>query len=171
MSNKVYIGIDPGKQGAISVIFDNDLIRHWSMPLIGKEYDIKTLTRIIEGFSKLQVYCVLESVHALFGSSANNTFEFGYGLGVLEGILTSHEIPYSKITPKIWQKLMFQGVPLITKPSSTGKTQKTDTKKMALIAAQRIFPKETFLQSERCKKPHEGFVDACLMAEYARRNF
>lgn len=171
MENKVYMGIDPGKSGAIVAIFGDDIIRSWIMPTIGKEYDVRSLWKIIKDLSNFNIYCVLEDVHALFQVSANSTFDFGYGLGLIEGILTACEIPYSKIAPKKWQSLMFEGVPLITKPSSTGKTQKTDTKKMALIAAQRIFPTYDLKASDRCKKAHEGIVDALLMAQYSRRNF
>ena len=174
---KLYLGIDPGKNGFLTVI-DNDhtSIKCWEMPLIGKEYDIQNLSRILKGIKGIyctveDVYCVLENVHAIYGASANSTWEFGYGVGIIEGLLTAYNIPYSKVDPKKWQKEMFEGIPLMTKPSSTGKTMKTDTKNMATLAAQRIFPNLDLRATERSKKPHDGKVDSILIAEYCRRNF
>lgn len=172
MENKLYIGIDPGKNGFITV-FQNDAKSFIPIPLIGKEYDIKELSNIFQFFNKVdtKTYCVLEDVHALFGASAGSTFEFGFGLGLLEALLVANDIPYSKIQPKKWQKQMFEGIAEVTKPSSTGKTQRTDTKAMALIAAKRMFPDIDLRASDRSKKPHDGKVDSLLMCEYCRRNF
>lgn len=171
----LFIGVDPGKDGYICINFE-DKIEFKSMPKIGKEFDIRELSKIFDsiyGLSSLsnKVYCVLEDVHAIFGASAGATFEFGFGLGLLEGMLVSCEIPYSKIQPKKWQKQMFEGVSEQRKPSSTGKTMKVDTKAMAEIAAKRMFPEIDLRASERCKKSHDGKVDALLLCEYAKRNF
>lgn len=166
----IYIGIDPGKDGGISITFHDGEIKSWVMPVIGKVIDIQELTKILDPCLG-DAYCVLEDVHAIFGSSAGATFAFGYSLGLLEGILTAFMIPYSKIAPKKWQSQMFEGVKLQQKPSSTGKTMKTDTKSMATIAAQRIFPNIDLRATDRCKKPHDGKVDSLLMMEYCRRNF
>ena len=80
-------------------------------------------------------------------------------------------IPYTKVQPKKWQKQAWEGIPLIKKPSSTGKTQVTDTKAMSLIAAKRLFPKEDLRATERSKIPHDGKVDSLLMANHCLRNF
>lgn len=174
MKNRLYIGIDPGKNGFITIYYDGRF-EFKSIPLIGKEYDIKELSNIIkslEGLSSIsKPYCVIEGVHAIHGASATSTFEFGFGLGLLEGMIVSANIPYSKIQPKKWQKQMFEGIPEIAKPSSTGKTMKTDTKAMALMAAKRMFPDIDLRATDKCKKPHDGKVDALLMCEYCKRNF
>ena len=49
------------------------------------------------------------------------------------------------------------------------KGQKFNTKAAALNVAKQIFPAETWLKSERCTKPHDGMIDAALLAEYGRR--
>lgn len=168
--SKTFIGIDPGKNGAVTIINENSMVSH-IMPLIGKEIDIKGLYHLLKSIDSESKYCVVESVHAIFGASAGATFEFGYGVGIIEGLLAALEIPCSKIAPKAWQKQMFEGVPLMTKPSSTGKTTKTDTKNMATIAAQRIFPNHFLKATSKCKKVHDGIVDSVCIAEYCRRNF
>lgn len=169
---RAYIGIDPGKKGAIAIIDNVDgksEILTIAIPLIGKDYDVKRLSEMLRQLSSKNCYCVMEDVHAVYGSSASSTFEFGYGVGLIEGILVANNIPYSKIAPKKWQKTMWEGVSLQQKPSSTGKTMKTDTKCMSLIAVQRIFPNVDLRENERCKKPHDGIVDALLICEYGRR--
>ncbi len=70
---------------------------------------------------------------------------------------------------------MWQGVPLIQKIDGKKKNKdgtqkmKTDTKAMSLVAAQRIFPNESFLATERSSVPHDGLVDAALICEFGKR--
>jgi hypothetical protein len=173
MENKIYIGIDPGKNGYITIFYKEKFF-FYPIPLIGGEYDVNTLSEVFKTsiFSNYSnVYCVIEDVHAIFGASASSTFSFGFGIGLLEGILTTLKIPFTKVSPKKWQKQMFEGVPNMTKPSSTGKTMKSDTKGMALIAAKRIFPDIDLRDNDKCKKAHDGKVDSLLICEYAKRNF
>ena len=55
-------------------------------------------------------------------------------------------------------------VPYIKRDKTKGERFKTDTKATSLNAARRIFPGETFLATPRSKKPHDGLVDAALIA-------
>jgi len=172
--NKIHIGIDPGKNGFITLM-TNKNIQFFSIPKIGNEVDIHKLNNIfssirIEDEGK-SIHCVIEDVHAIFGSSAKSTFEFGRVNGLIESILVCNGIPYTKVQPKIWQKEMFSGIALQKKPSSTGKTMKNDTKLMALMAAKRLFPDMDFTATERSKNPHDGKVDSLLLCEYSRRKF
>lgn len=172
--NKVHIGIDPGKDGFISVLTEDGFEFH-SIPKIGKVVDIHMLSHIFHNIyidsSEKRVHCVMEDVHAIFGSSAGSTFEFGFVNGVLEALLVSIGIPYTKIQPKEWQKQMFKGVDLMKRPSSTGKTFVNDTKAMALVACKRLFPELDLTATERSNKPHDGKVDSILLCEYSRRNY
>ena len=72
------------------------------------------------------------------------------------------------ITPQ--EKELFEGIPKVLKKDGSGKV---DTKAMALIAAKRLFPTTVLTKpdSKRATVPHNGIVDALLIAEYARRNF
>jgi hypothetical protein len=174
----IRIGIDPGKNGYICVYEDLEDEKGWSyfytyypIPLIGDKVDLISLDSIFDTytlkFGYINVHCVIEDVHALFGSAAKATFNFGWIVGVLEAMLVAHAIPYTKVTPKDWQKEMWQGIPKITKQGKTS----TDTKAMSLLAAKRLFPNEDLRATERCTKPHDGKVDALLLAEYCRRKF
>ena len=72
---------------------------------------------------------------------------------------------------------MWQGIKEIRKPDTTDKNGKIrkgqiETKKMSLIAAQRLFP--TFMltpPNSKSKKIHDGIVDALLICEYVKRKF
>lgn len=64
---------------------------------------------------------------------------------------------------------MFRGINIITKPSTTGKTQVVDTKKMSFTASHRIFPTVDLRRTERCKNEDDNFADSLLIAEYGRR--
>jgi hypothetical protein len=87
----------------------------------------------------------------------------GYQVGILEALCVSLNLPYHKVKAKVWQKDMFQGVPELTKSG------KRDTKGMALVACQRMFPTLKLTFGERATKPHDGLVDAVLIAAYGKR--
>jgi hypothetical protein len=169
--NKIYVGIDPGKDGYICIDY-NEQFEFWAIPKIGKEFNILELSAIIRRISHLgKVHCVLEDVHAIYGSAAGSTFTFGFGCGLIEGMLAMVGIPYTKIQPKKWQKQMFEGVAIQMKKSTTGKTMIVDNKSMAEIAAKRLFPTVDLRDTPRCRTSHDGKVDALLLCEYAKRNF
>jgi hypothetical protein len=114
----------------------------------------------------------MENVHSIFRVGAKSNFQFGRALGIIEGILEALEIPYYKIQPKKWQEVCFEGVPRIMKPGkpATGRGD-TDTKAMALVAAQRLYPKLDLRKSTRAEKAHDGIVDALLLAHYAKLKY
>ena len=168
---KISIGIDPGKSGFITIIAVDGSIEFNPIPLIKKEIDIYALSSIFRAYQFSKVHIVVENVHAMFGSSAKGTFSFGFTCGIIEGVLSTLLIPYTKVAPKKWQKQMWEGIPLIKKPSTSGKTQVTDTKAMSLLAAKRLFPDVDLRATERSTIPHDGKIDSLLLAEYCRRNF
>jgi hypothetical protein len=110
-------------------------------------------------------HVVFEKLGVIFGSSKVTAFSMGYQSGAIEMMAIALGIPYTKVPAKQWQKDMFQGIDVIKK---TGKSS-NDTKAMALIAAKRLFPNQKLTFGEKATKPHDGLVDALLMAEYAKR--
>jgi hypothetical protein len=165
----MFVGIDPGKNGGIVHI--SKTINYYFIPKIGNEVDVLELSRIIEKIKNsesCEVHFFIEKVHAVFGSAAKATFNFGYVCGLIEGIVSFSKCPYTMIEPKVWQKEMFQGIPIIKKSGS----KRNDTKKMAEIAYKRLFPNIDFYITEnenKSKKVHDGLVDALLIADYGRR--
>jgi hypothetical protein len=172
-SNKTYVGIDPGMNGGICILSPNSPPQLSKMPLLAKvEIDVKLIADML--YAIPHVFIVIEDVHSVFGASAAANFSFGFGCGSLFTILKIIDVPFSKVQPKTWQKEMWQGVKPIE--INTGKQNKDgspkykiDTKATSLLAATRLFPNINFLASERSKKPHDGLIDAILLAEYGRR--
>lgn len=170
--NKGYIGIDIGKKGAIVYQKPDMVIESYPIPMIKDEVDYSFMYDIIQNICnshitayKCNPHLVFEKLGVIFGTSKATAFSMGYQSGAVEMMAISMGIPYTKVPAKEWQKEMFKGVDEITKPGKTAR----DTKAMALIAAKRLFPKETFRFNSKEGKPHDGYVDALLMAEYAKR--
>lgn len=174
---KTFIGIDVGKDGAITYVTPNGNWTSYKMPLIGKEVDTNRLSEIIKNIAigslkeGWNVFGCIEDVHAIFGSSAKATFQFGRNAGMLEMALVANEIPFALVQPKAWQKEMWQGVPIVKRLSKSGKTKVTDTKKTSEIACKRLFPNMDLRATERCKTNDEGIIDSVLICEYARRKY
>jgi hypothetical protein len=176
---KISIGVDIGSNGGYAIIV-NGILSYGIIPYISKgELDMSALKEIIHNVYKnsfVDIHVVIEDLHSVFGSSAKSNFAFGINNGLVIGMLQTLELPYIKVAPKTWQKEMWQGIRPIK--INTGKKKKDgtpkykiDTKATSLIAANRLFPKESFLATERSKKSHDGIVDAVLLAEYCRRKF
>lgn len=167
-----YIGIDPGKEGAIVVNLDGKIIDTFVVPKIGKEVDLNMLNEYLKKYVGMEAIIGIENVHALFNSSAKSTFGFGHICGVLEMCIVANGISFQKVNPKIWQKLMWMGIPEHRKPSKKEGTKGAiDTKLMSLLAVKRLFPSTSLIDGSKPKarKDHDGIVDAILISEYMRR--
>lgn len=170
---KTFIGIDPGLSGAISILVPNQNPILSAMPIFAKEeLDVKAIVEMIYHYENIHV--IIEDVHSIFGASAGANFSFGFGCGSLFTLLKITDIPFTKVSPKTWQKEMWQGVKpveMLTKEKNKDGSPKykIDTKATSLLAVRRLFPTIDLRANERCKVPHNGIVDALLMAEYGRR--
>jgi hypothetical protein len=182
---KIRIGCDPGKNGGIVALTESGKLIMYKTPLVNKEIDINKFKNIIvsiagdlsdNGNWKDDVLVVIEDVHSIFGAGAKSNFQFGRALGILEGIVSSLDIPFIKIQPKKWQEICFAGVSVTYKSGGkmkinkkTGKEelkQQVDTKAMALQAAKRFFPNTSFKATDRSEKDHDGIVDSVLLAKF-----
>lgn len=175
--DEIRIGFDVGVHGAIAVFRNDELYLKREFPLIkdedGKDsVDLDALSSILLDVAGLSsdVYCFIENVHAIWGSSAGSTFMFGRQLGRLEGLVQGMGLPYSLVSPKMWQGEMWKGIERIKLPkkTKTGKVR-NDTKAISELTAKTLFPNEDFRKNSRCRIFHDGIVDAVLIAEYCRR--
>jgi hypothetical protein len=166
---KTYIGIDIGLKGAVAVISPDGVITTSPMPVIKDQLDMRGLQDLMDltiiNQSSTEMFAVFEKLGVIFGSSKTTAFSMGSQLGAIEMLCVSQMVSYAKVPAKQWQKDMFMGIDEIT--NSKGKR---DTKAMALVAVKRLFPHLKLTFGERAAKPHDGLVDAVLMAEWARRN-
>lgn len=171
MKENVFIGIDPGKDGAIAVLNDvGEVILVSKSPQIGSEFDSHGMSHLIEQFYLNEkynlVHVVLEDIHATHIGGNTSSFTMGEGKGLWRGILSALSAPFSLIQPKEWQKRIWVNTLKQYKLSESGKTQVVDTKKTSLLVCKHLFPKQNLLASSRSKNTHDGIVDALLIAYY-----
>lgn len=149
--SKNYLGIDPGAKGGLALVDDNGkIIEIMPMP------SIDVFADTLERWKPKHV--AIEKSQSLPGNAANRMFSYGVHNGELRGVLVALQIPFTLLAPKFWQTEMFIGTPAKALP-----------KKRALQAAQRLFPGQQFLASEACRVPHDGMIDAALIALFISR--
>lgn len=169
------IAIDPGSKGFVTFSSYDGQIDFYGI----KDGDMLDLANRIEEYlsspqaSQAPVHCIMEEVHAVFGSSAKATFSFGEINGFIKGIMTAKAIPYSLIQPKLWQKNVWinQDIVYAYKKDKNGNTKKViDTKNTSYNAARRLFPNIDLRRTSKCKNFDDNKVDSLLISEFARRN-
>lgn len=147
---KRYIGIDPGRNGGVSVMCnDGEVLLVEKMPQTPQD-----LLSLLEEFKEDSI-CVLERVGGMPGNGGSAMFNFGKGYGHIQMALIALGIPCEEVTPNKWEKSFQLG--------SSGKCSKTEWKNKLKFKAQQLFPKLG-------KKITLATCDALLICEYGRRN-
>lgn len=147
-----YIGIDPGKSGAMAIISTDGQPFVRIVPFDEQEY--AEVLRFHHEYDTIGG-CVVERVSAMPGQGVSSMFSFGENYGFIQGLLTAYNIPYELVMPRVWKKEF--GV--------------TSDKNTSIAVAKRLFPDTQLKRTERCKKEDDGIAEALLMACYARRKF
>lgn len=159
----MYIGIDNGISGAIVAIgacgswIDSIRMpsrRHRSR----NEVDIREvhwwLSRVTGGNLSNASYIIEEPNNA---RNASTAYSMAASFHSLRGFFETKMLNWHRVTPQAWQRVMLGRVP------------KGLTKGYALATAIDLWPDEAFLATKRSTTPHDGIVDAALIAEYLRR--
>jgi len=181
---KCYIGIDPGRDGAIVALNQSGIIVHKGVMPFDEHlnnFDFLSLCKLIKGIKDDHdsVFVITEKLSPIFGASAHNTFKLGMAYQCAIDAVKALKLGYMDIKPTVWTKLMWKGLHEIRKPETTRKNKdgttskvkgRMDSKAMSLQAVKKYFPSEDLKKSSRCKNFHDGIVDALLLAEYGRRN-
>lgn len=143
-----YIGIDPGKTGAIAAIDKaGQVISVHDWP-----GDIASAAKIVWSIMPSKVVgAAIERVSARPGQGVSSMFNFGCNYGAWQGILSTLDIPYELPTPQQWRKGLVMP------------TDGEDSKAGSLAVARRLFPDANL----RLKK-HHGRAEALLLAHWAR---
>ena len=145
---KTYIGIDPGKSGALALLTEDGQCT--VVPFNESAY-----TAILKAASGPSSVCCLEKVGAMPGQGVVSMFNFGHNLGYIEGLLQAFDIPYQLVPPQTWKKEFCV----------------TSDKNTSIEVCRKLFPHVCLLPTARSRKPSDGMAEAMLMAEYARRRF
>ena len=145
---KTYIGIDPGKSGALALLTEDGQCT--VVPFHESAY-----TAILKAASGPSSVCCLEKVGAMPGQGVVSMFNFGHNLGYIEGLLQAFDIPYQLVPPQTWKKEFCV----------------TSDKNTSIEVCRKLFPHVCLLPTARSRKPSDGMAEAMLMAEYAWRRF
>ena len=144
---RAYVGIDPGKSGALAIIYETGEIEV-------HPFDVSDYNQTLNFVSLYhQPICCVEKVGAMPGQGVVSMFNFGHNLGLIEGFLKAYDIPYQMVPPQTWKK----------------EFSLSSEKAKSIEVCQKLFPKVSLLATERSRKPNDGMAEALLMAEYARR--
>jgi hypothetical protein len=158
----IYIGIDNGLTGALVAISDHPgpPITKTIMPTRGKakgnEVDAEKIWAWIGELACCDNVTVILETPGKHSPGAQALCSMWDSYGAIRGVLECRRIRHHRITPQAWQKVMLVGC------------KKGDTKPAALAKAKQLWPEESWLATPRSTKPHEGLIDAALIAEYGR---
>lgn len=144
---QIFVGIDPGKSGALAVI-DTETGIAFAIP-----YDPQKYIDELRCLDPAKTVACLEHVHAMPKQGVTSQFTFGANFGWIQGVMDTLRIPYELVNPRKW-KLEFS----VTADKNSG-----------IEVCKRLYPEVSLLPTDRCKKDNDGMAEALLMAEYARR--
>jgi len=156
-----YLGIDPGKSGAIISMTYTDTLK---ISVFTLKNTPEAIVNWLSQFDNNSTVCTIERVHAMplwWGKSGDtlqntdgkpkqgitSTFKFGESYGILKGILIALNIKRHEVLSRVWQKQM----------NCLSRGDKNITKQRA----QELWP--------TCKITH-AYADALLITEYGRLN-
>lgn len=138
------MGIDPGAKGGIATWDPNSGVRILT-------YSPENL--LSEGlYPADEVY--IEKVGAMPGNGSVSMFNFGFGCGVIDGIVNARGAGISYVRPQAWKKAVLG-------------TKYPHDKAGAIAYCQDNYP-EVNLILPRCRTPHDGIADAVCIMHYGR---
>lgn len=151
----IYAGVDPGQNGALSAINENNEVIFCSTMsrenLVNLFSELKSMA---DENSQGIIVCV-EKVGAMPGQGVTSMFSFGKSAGFIEGVLETLKIPYQLVPPQTWKK----SFSLLHKD-----------KKASIETCKQLFPGVNLLPTQRCKKESDGMAESLLMAQFAKRS-
>lgn len=152
------IGIDNGLDGGLCAIstHDGSIIDKTPMPTLvfkkKREVDPKKIHKWIMDLNTPCVIAIEEPLNHARSSQAMRSMAISFGKII--GMSECKDIPIKRIDVHEWQKAMLGRVP------------KGFTKRAALVTAAKLAPDEDWLATSRCSTPHDGMIDAFLIARF-----
>lgn len=146
---KYFIGIDPGENSGALVVIDKTggIFEAMTMP------DGEGLEKIAKWAKSNSSTIVIEDVQPNRGWHIKSAWSFAKHVGVLHHIFPKAIL----ISPRTWQALL------------TKDYDADCPKERALMAAKELWPQMIWSMTNKARKPHNGAIDAALLAEYGRR--
>lgn len=160
----IYIGIDPGLDGAIAVVDAKGVVLMCEdTPTLtvkrGKknkrEYQSSVMNRLLRRASQsatggpANVAVVLEAVNAMPGQGVTSMFSMGMGYGLWHGLIAARRLSLTLVYPQKWKK--HYGL--------------NRDKHASITLCQRLIPSS---HPYVTLKKHDGRAEAILLANYGR---
>ncbi len=155
------VGVDNGLDGGLCAIaqFSGKIIDKISMPCQQRskkrEIDIRKVHQWLSDLNTPFVLAIEEPLAHAKSSQAVRSMAISFGK--LLGMAECKRYEVARISVHKWQKAVLGFIP------------KGMTKIAALNAAERLAPEENWLKNKRCRTPHDGMIDAYLIAHYYRQ--
>jgi crossover junction endodeoxyribonuclease RuvC len=160
----MYIGIDPGLTGAISLIGNNGEFKELiDMPTMAKNKAggvvkncvnaraLHTILMQFAGSDDLSIVAFLENVNAMPGQGVSSVFSLGDTFGSIRSVLACCNIETNLIAPQTWKKYFKIG----------------KDKEVVRALAIRLYPEAS--EYLKRKKDHNR-AEALLIARYGYKN-
>lgn len=157
-----YIGIDPGKFGAIAILDGNGvLLNVTNTPLLEcGDFDVLKMYSILSCQMSLGYYplIVIEDVHSMPRDGVRGAFSFGRGLGIWHSIMSivappSSKEKYKKVSPQVWKRHF----------GLYGIKNEVERKTKARQKVIELFP---YMSGEFTKQKDHDKAEAALMARW-----
>jgi hypothetical protein len=169
VEDDVIVGMDNGNSGGFAAIsgFDGSLISKLKTPTVSRklasakkpilEPDVGEIVLWLRSLeSTVHIFIEEAPLHAKSARALRSQaicFAMVYGrlLGEMANYIEVHTVDV-----KVWQKEML------------GKVPRGRTKEYAEAEARRLNPDENWFATDRSTTPHDGIIDAYLIAQYGR---
>jgi len=161
MIEGVYVGIDPGIDGAVACIDTEhgcQTINRIPALVVGpgsrRGIDLEGLAQLFGHVKSLAPkVIVIEDVHAMPKQGVSSTFSFGVTYGALQAMIAVYRMPMVKVKPAAWKKIIMRGRPKGKDGTIAYMSQK--------------YPHCSLVPVGGRAKNH-NFADALALADYAR---
>lgn len=156
------MGIDPGLNGGIVILDGLSIVFKCKMPVRVKNKEGKKEVDFIEVFNIIQQYqpvkIILERASPRPLEGVVSAFTSGLNWGSVRS-MAEMSVGASNlvlVSPRVWAvKIHTDSIDAVPNP-----------KERSLNEVKKLFPNESFLATLRSKKPHDGMIDACLIAHW-----
>lgn len=161
----IYIGIDPGLEGAIVMLDEHN---HLTIHDYSNEQEAAKFLALNKMYAQR---AVLEIPTAMPNQSSVSTLSQGINVGIMIGLLAAHGIPTIRCRAQDWQKEVLPHIPsraLKIKGESKKDTDKRrrenrkNLKQYVIKFARSLYPEYEF---------SDGSADALCMALYCKKKF
>tara|TARA_Y100000817_G_scaffold314877_1_gene315698 strand:+ start:6682 stop:7173 length:492 start_codon:yes stop_codon:yes gene_type:complete len=152
------VGIDNGLDGGLCAIskFDGGIIDKIAMPTMQRskkrEVDAAKINKWLVDLNTPFTLAVEEPLAHAKSSQAVRSMALSFGKIVGMAEVKGYDL--MRVSVHKWQKQILGNIP------------KGMSKKAALATAERLAPEENWLKNKRCRTPHDGMIDAFLIAQY-----